>query len=154
MNDDRARRFWEEFCDACPEVDRTMPYRTWYFCDNRDCADRLYQLVLDGKKRATARYADANDPHPPAVGQMNVVTSFDGDPKCVIRITEVRELPFDKVDAGFAYDEGEGDRTIEYWRDAHWKFFSRYCESVGLTPAPNMAVVCQRFEMLYPLEKT
>jgi uncharacterized protein YhfF len=32
-------------------------------------------------------------------------------PLCVIETTEVKIQPYDKVDAQFAYEEGEGDRS-------------------------------------------
>ena len=35
---------------------------------------------------------------------------------------EVRR--FGDVDAQFAWTEGEGDRTLEYWREAHIRFFA------------------------------
>lgn len=145
--------FWREFCAGEAVLDPSTPYSFWYFCDNRECANSLYQLVLDGPKRATARLFSPDDPEPPYEGEYSVVTDFDGEPKCIIRVTEVKTLPFDQVDEKFAFDEGEGDRTLEYWRDAHWRFFSRWCASVGKEPALDMPVVCQRFTLLYPRSK-
>ena len=37
-------------------------------------------------------------------------------PRCVIETTEVTYRRFDDVDAAFAYEEGEGDRSLAYWR--------------------------------------
>ncbi len=34
----------------------------------------------------------------------------------------------------FAASEGEGDKSLEWWRNAHWKFFSRECEDLGIEP--------------------
>ena len=33
-------------------------------------------------------------------------------------------LPFSKVDEKFAYTEGEGDKSLEYWRRVHIKAFN------------------------------
>ena len=41
---------------------------------------------------------------------------FTASRMCVIQTTEIRHLPFDEVDAQFAFDEGEGDQSLEYWR--------------------------------------
>lgn len=44
--------------------------------------------------------------------------------------------------------EGEGDGSLEYWRKAHWAFFSRECKRIGRAPAESMPVVCSVFEVL------
>ena len=35
-------------------------------------------------------------------------------PRCVIETTEVSYRRYDEVDAAFAYEEGEGDRSLAY----------------------------------------
>jgi hypothetical protein len=49
----------------------------------------------------------------PAEGGYGVVLDGAGQPRCVIRSTEMRVVPFREVDAAFAHDEGEGDRTLQ-----------------------------------------
>jgi len=55
----------------------------------------------------------------------------------------VTRRPFDEVDAGFAFDEDEGDRTLNWWRDAHTNYFTRRGEF-----APGMEVYCERFRLV------
>jgi uncharacterized protein YhfF len=50
---------------------------------------------------------------------------------------------FDEVDAAFAHDEGEGDRSLAYWRQAHEVYFRR----LGCF-APDMLLYCERFRLL------
>ena len=57
--------------------------------------------------------------------------------------------PFNMVDAQFAYDEGEGDRSLEYWRQAHWRFFEGTCAEIGRELSDDMPVVCERFKVLF-----
>ena len=92
------------------------------FGDSPELADELATLVVAGRKRATAGAvadleADA-DPFP-APGQHWVVRDGAGAPRCVIRTEEVRVGPLRSVEAAFAWDEGELDRTRESWLDAH-----------------------------------
>ena len=54
-----------------------------------------------------------------------------------------------EVDARFAYEEGEGDRSLEYWQEAHWRFFSRTLPNVGREPTTDMPLVCERFRVVY-----
>ena len=35
-------------------------------------------------------------------------------------------VPFDEVDEEHAYLEGEGDRSLEYWREVHERFFTEH----------------------------
>jgi len=79
-----------------------------------------------------------------------VVTGFDGHPKCVVRTTEIRRIPYNEVDAEFAFDEGEGDQSLDYWRGVHWEYFSLQCAEMGIEPSETMPVICERFELLYP----
>jgi uncharacterized protein YhfF len=141
--------FWSEYCRTTG-ADPGITYDVWYFGDKRELADRLAELVLSGQKRATACLAGSMNTEP-AAGQVSIVTNFDGEPKCIIRLTDVKTVPFDEVDASFAFDEGEGDRTLEDWRRGHWNFFSRCLEPMGKQPDLRMLVTCQRFEVVYPV---
>ena len=69
-----------------------------------------------GVKVATASLLweyDADGEAIPKVGQLSIVTDGDGEPVYIIKSTEVEIRQFNQVDADFAYDEGEGDRTLE-----------------------------------------
>ena len=55
--------------------------------------------------------------------------------------------PFQEVSAEQAYREGEGDRSLAYWREVHKAFFSRELEAVGMEVREDMGVVCEEFEV-------
>lgn len=153
MNESASiQKFWREFCAENPEINPDEPYEVWFFHHNRESSKKLAGLVLSGKKRATASLMedepDTGDGG--IVGGYSVVTDFDGNPQCVIQTTEVRALPFGEVDAEFAFDEGEGDQTLEYWRQAHRKFFTECCRELGLEFDESMMVSCKRFKVLFP----
>jgi uncharacterized protein YhfF len=148
--------FWEQFCREHPQVDVNTPYQVWYFGNTPELADQLVKLVLDGKKRATTslecEFQDKPD-EAPVDGGYSIVTDFDGRPKCVVRTNEVRTIPYNEVDAEFAFAEGEGDQSLDYWRGVHWDYFSHQCTELGVHPSETMSVICERFELLYPLQK-
>jgi uncharacterized protein YhfF len=142
--------FWAEFCRHAG-VDAATPYQAWYFGDEA-IAHELVELVIHGPKRATACLAWGVETYAntaPVAGGYSVVTEFDGTPRCVIRTTSVETRAFRDVDAQFAWDEGEGDRTLADWRDGHWRFFSRECAELGRKPSQDMPVILERFELLY-----
>jgi uncharacterized protein YhfF len=84
----------------------------------------------------------------PEVGLKTIVLDGQGEPLCIVETTEVVVRPYQEVDASFAYEEGEGDRSLEYWRDAHWRFFSRTLPTIGREPTVDMPLVCERFRVI------
>jgi uncharacterized protein YhfF len=107
---------------------------------------------VEGTKSATASLAweyRADGEPLPQVGDHGVILDGDGEPLCIIETIEVYIEPFGQVDAEQAYMEGEGDRSIEYWREAHWDYFSRRCEALGRKADDCMPVVCERFRVVW-----
>jgi uncharacterized protein YhfF len=112
------------------------------FGDNRELADLLLALVLEGKKRATC-WAASEGLKGTAVGKSMVVLDSVQQPRAVLRTVELTSRRFDEVDETFAFDEGEGDRSLRYWREAHQRYFTRLNQY-----SPNMLLWCERFELL------
>jgi uncharacterized protein YhfF len=120
--------------------------------DTPEMADELGALISSRTKTATCsalwEYETEDEPLP-EVGLKTIVLDGNGDPLCIVETTEVEVRPYDEVDARFAYEEGEGDRSLEYWREAHWRFFSRTLPNIGKVPAMDMPLVCERFRVVY-----
>lgn len=83
--------------------------RTFAFGDSPELADELLELVVKGIKTATCSTED--EPNTSTPGERWVVLDGRGEPRCVIETAEVAYRRFNEVDATFAYDEGEGDRS-------------------------------------------
>ncbi len=49
----------------------------------------------------------------------------------------------------FAADEGEGDLSLAYWREAHRNFFGRVCARLGLDFSERIEVVAERFRVMH-----
>jgi uncharacterized protein YhfF len=153
MKSPAVENFWKEFCRSNSVISPETPYQVWYFGNSSEMARALAALVLSGKKRATASLVEFNERHPefaPFENGHSVVTDFEGNPLCVIQTTEIRHLPFDEVDAEFAFDEGEGDRSLEYWRDVHRRYFTKEAKELGLEFNEKSLVCCERFRLLFP----
>lgn len=150
---EKSADFWNEFRAETNGVGADEPYQVWYFGNTPELAMELADLVIAGTKFATASLAAVNEIKPdeaPILDGYSVVTDFHGSPMCVIQTTEIRHLPFREVDAQFAADEGEGDRTLEYWRDVHRRYFQREAAELGLDFDETSPVCCERFKLLYP----
>lgn len=156
MNNQREiKTFWNAFLQSLPE-EHTFPAEmpeAWGFGDNPEMAEELGRLVLNGIKTATCsavwEYEAENEPIP-EVGDLSIVTDGQDQPLCIIETVEVSIKPYNEVDAQFASDEGEGDRSLAYWREAHYNFFSRTLPDIGRQFSETMPLVCERFRVIYP----
>jgi len=147
--------YWQAFLDTLTDEPRPTAYEAWSFGDSAEMADQLGALVKKGIKAATASLAwiyEHEGSQLPRVGDYSVIKDGADAPLCIIQTTEVTVKSFDQVEAAFAYDEGEGDRSLAYWRAAHWRFFTRECTAVGRTPQEDMPIVCERFRVVYGLD--
>ncbi len=154
-NEALCAEHWRKFiAEQVCEVDHNVRYECWYFGDSESMAAELGQLVKQGVKTATSSLLweyEADGEALPEAGEYSIITTWNGDPICIIQTIDVAVMPFNKVAAEFAYAEGEGNRSLDYWRTVHWKFFSRVCKVISRAPSMTMPVVCERFQLVYPL---
>jgi uncharacterized protein YhfF len=127
------------------------PVRVDGYGDSPELSASLLALIRDGRKRAGTGLLwaiEAENESIPQPGEVEVVLDHRNEPALITRITRVQVMPYSEVTAEYAAIEGEGDGSLEYWRDAHWAFFSRECKRLGREPAESMPVVCSVFEVL------
>ena len=124
---------------AVPEKYRSL--RSFAFGDGPQLADELLELVLAGVKTATCSTED--EPNTSTPGERWIVLDGGGHPRCVIETLEVTYRRFGDVNAAFARDEGEGDRSLAYWRQAHRKYFGRLGKF-----SEDMMLMCERFRLV------
>lgn len=144
--------YWASFLAANPEIDSDSPFQVWYFGNSMEMAVELAELVISGKKTATASLVKINELEPdkaPVDSGYSVVTDFEGGPMCIIQTAEIRHLPFNEVDAEFAFDEGEGDQSLDYWRNVHSEYFAREAAENGFDFDEISIVCCERFRLLF-----
>lgn len=155
LNHEAALALWRDYVDAHPDVSSIPQPAVEQFGDSPQLADDLLGLVLRGTKRATAGlvadYHAAGEPLP-RVGGHCVVGDSAGRPRCITCTVDVRTGPLHSVDAAFAWDEGEGDRTRDSWLAEHERFFRGRLDSLGLPWSRDVEVVFERFKVVWPPE--
>ncbi len=145
--------FWQGYLTTLSPGAESAPLpEAWSFGDSPQLADELAALVLEGVKTATCsalwEYEAEGEPLPQA-SALSIILSGAGQPLAVIETVEVQIKPYDQVDAAFASDEGEGDRSLAYWREAHRRFFTRSLAVIDREFDETMPLVCERFQVLY-----
>ena len=146
------KEFWTEFSASLGHDPSDRFCEAFHFDDNAPSAEELAELVLCGRKRATAALVWAYESAGkliPIPGDLSVVTRFSGEPLCVIETRKVRIVAFNEVSAEFAATEGEGDGTLEYWQRAHTAFFGRECKRLAREFSADMPVVCEEFAVVF-----
>lgn len=114
------------------------------FGDSPEMADELLALVLSGDKTATcwaARHGELT-----FVGKRMVACDGSGADRAIVETTELTHRRFCDVDEAFAAAEGEGDKSLAWWRDAHRQFFER--DGVF---SDQMDLWCERFRLVETL---
>ena len=114
--------------------------------------DLLAELVAKGVKTATASAYDEYvhyEEELPKVGDLDVVLDGQGQAVAIIETTKVTVIPFRDVSADHAYKEGEGDRSLAYWRQVHEELFTKWLADIGLTFSPESKVVLEEFHVVY-----
>jgi len=151
---ERAAAFWRAYLATVPPDHPHHGARVtaFSFGDSPALADELAALVVAGRKRATASLpiqSEIEGAPLPAAGDISIVTRADGTPVAIIETTDVRLVPFGAVDADFADAEGEGDRSLAWWRAAHTAFFGRVLARFGGRLDDTSVCICERFRVLY-----
>ncbi len=102
--------------------------------------ERLAALVIAGRKRATVW--DGREENPTVPG-MRWAVMAGGRAVAVIETVAVGRRRFDGIDEAFAALEGEGDRSLAFWRAAHEDYF----RNAGFF-APDMWLWWEEFRLV------
>ena len=138
---------WEKFkIEKIVNIDK---YDAWAF---GGAPDELADLVVSGTKTATASayplYEQENEPLP-KVNDYNVILNSKDEAVCIIRTTKVYVEKLNRVSIEHAFKEGEGDRSLEYWRKVHQEFFTECLKDTDLEFNEDMKVVCEEFKVVF-----
>ena len=154
MDEETIQAYWEEFLATLPPdspyQDKSYIAEGWG--DGPEMADELGALIVDGTKTATCSALwewKAEGESPPGTGTVTIVLDGGGEPIGIVETTEVTIRKYSEVDAEFAREEGEGDLSLGYWREAHRNFFSRILPKIGKEFSEDMPLVCERFRLIY-----
>lgn len=107
---------------------------------------------MSGVKCATASLYDGyieNKEPIPKVGDYSIITNWDNEAQCIIQTIKVTILPFNAVTEEMAKIEGEGDKTLAYWREGHIKYFTEELEKLSRAFHDDIMVVFEEFKRVF-----
>ncbi|WP_028047695.1 ASCH domain-containing protein [Cellulomonas sp. URHE0023] len=129
--------------------DDVVPPPSWSYGNGPE-AEALLARVLAGAKTSTATVLaqlTSAGLEVPRVGDLSIVTDAAGEPKAVLRTTEVQVVPFDQVSEEHVAAEGAAEASHEAWVAEHEASFTA---ALGDAFTPASEVVLERFEIIYP----
>ena len=143
-----AGDLWKAYVD---NGNKDEKHESWAFCGGGKEADELLSLVKEGKKRGTASsliaYSVENEPVP-KVGDKSIILDSKNRAHLIIVTRKVTVTPFLQVHPYHGYLEGEGDRTLKFWREVHEIFFKPDYEAAGNDFDPMGEVVLEEFDVI------
>lgn len=146
------KEYWEKFREANLEYMNAQEPQSYFFCNNKKDADDCADLVVQRIKQATSTsvwWFEKNSEKLPRIGDIAIVTNWDGCPKAIVRTTRVEVLKFKDTTPEYAYIEGEGDRSLQYWKKVHWDYYESEMKEFGEYPFEEMEIICEYFETIW-----
>lgn len=154
MTSETIQSYWQKFLSTLPPE---SPYHAKTYIaegwgDSPEMADELGTLIAQGTKTGTCSALwewEVEGNSIPEVGLITIALDGRGEPLCIVETVEVSIRKYNEVDADFARAEGEGDLSLNYWRAAHKRFFTRVLSKFGREFSEEMPLVCERFRVIY-----
>ena len=150
INTQTIKQFWRSYLATLPEQHKHRHYtlpNAWSFGNSPQMADELGKLVLKSIKTATcSRYLGENVLDDSG---LSIIVNSKEDILCLIETYEITIRYYKDVDADFAKAEGEGDLSLEYWKQVHWNFFSNEAKIEGYELSEDMLLNCKKFRVVY-----
>lgn len=143
--------FWDAFLKETGRSQSTKYLDVFHFELTEKWANELLRLVLIGQKKATASSLwsyEIEGERLPEVGDLSIVTDWEGVPKCVIETTAVTVIPFVDITYDICKREGEDD-NLESWREGHIRFFKAEGKELGYEFRDDMPVVFEDFKVVF-----
>ena len=150
-NTEAIQLFWNSFISETNRDAGLNYFDCFHFDTTEEWANKLLELVLEGKKKATAssiHFYECQGMPLPKIGDLNIVTDWDGNPRCVIETINVTVLPFRDITFEICRREGEDD-SLESWQKGHIHFFTEDGQAEGYQFTWDMPVVFEDFEVVY-----
>jgi len=150
----KIEQYWNQYLDSIP-LGENRPSRyveSFSFGFTPADAREIAPLVLSGTKTATGsvlRSYEADKKRLPVAGDRWIVIVDTDTPVCIIETTQVQIISFDEVSEDYAWEGGEGDRSLATWREIYWEYITREYQRIGLEPSAKAPLVMERFRVVY-----
>ena len=145
---------WADYIESNPEHKNEGVPESDFFHNNETDANRLAELTLTGKKRASSGLYSLYEQYNvdlPSIGTKQIVTDFNGNAKAIIENVSVDTIPFNQISKEYAeMDMGTNVEPLKKWKKSHWDFFESFLKESGEKPSEEMLIVAVSFKKIWP----
>jgi uncharacterized protein YhfF len=149
---EEIERFWLDYQRACSV--QVEGFSAAAFGPTRTVADEGAALIAQGDKRAHAtleRDFETEGDELPRAGEHIVVLDGRGTPRAIVKLTHVERRHFADIDAEFAFECGEGDRTLAWWLAAYRQEFAERAHAQGFQVDERAVLILEYFDLVWPV---
>lgn len=104
--------------------------------------NNLIKLVLEGKKVATSYLCSEKDL--PKIGEKSIICYDDNSEACIVKTKDCKVIEFKDMTEDLCRLEGEGDLSLEYWKNVHLDFFKSFDNNFN----ENSKIIFEIFEVV------
>lgn len=145
--------FWKKYLSSLSDLEQPKnPFITASFAGNREVTDKLLSLYLNGKKSAGSSIVEdfliAGDPLP-KVGNYWIFLNSKDEPSCILRTERIMVHKFKDIPLEIAHAEGEGDLSLNYWRQVHTELYSPFLAQWGIKNIEEATVITEFFQIVF-----
>ena len=142
--------YWNTFIEINPQY-KDRKYEVWSFGYGNYQANYLLSLVRQNIKSGTSSALELYEENEkvPEQNDISIITYGDGLPGCIIETVEIKIKKFDEINEYEALLEGEGNFSLEMWRNVHQNFFTKEYLEMGKEFHNKIPVIYERFTIVY-----
>lgn len=151
MENESANRLWEAFSSNNPSAPDEYN-GIWKLGDSEEYIKWSNVLVLSGLKTVFSYPLEVWRLEKRAVPESNqhiVLLDSQGTAVAVIQLLDVQTHPFEDVPESFAHKAGEGDRSLDTWKENQKPFFKRVLDEHALEFNTKVDILCVEFELVF-----
>lgn len=146
-----AEQMWERVIQDYPNYGAST-YEAFSFGNTDIMADELALLVKAGKKTATSSvfcFYEMEGAALPQGGKLSILCNSKNEAECIMLTTKVYTTSFNLVSEEHAYKEGEGNQSLDDWREGYQAFFTEALAECNQVFDENMLIVCEKFKVIW-----
>ena len=144
--------FWEMAKSSIPSLSGNHEIRSIGI--DSASTEKIFEYIVTRQKVGTFTLPWLNDKHgvpAPIPGLPVILLSFNGDPRIIIRITEVFQTVFGKIDQQITALDGPPVRDLSVWLPMHRKYWNAALTPYELACTDDMPVTVEKFEPVFTI---
>ena len=144
-------RFWQAATERHPELSEPGTYSVRMIGWDAATTEQVLELIARREKTGTYSLPwliERGEREQPAEGSAIVFVDFEGNPRLLVRLTDIEAVTFREIDERHTAIDGIPVRAVDVWKPLHTSYWNPMLARYGLEVTDEMPVLVERFELL------